>query len=135
MSEQDKFLWALCVWREARSLGSAGMLAVAWVMLNRLNSKAWGASMSNVVTARLQFSSMTALGDPETVVWPNNHISPPDAAAWHQAQEACSTVFCSEPQADPTKGATNYYSKTIAPPSWTATMIETLTVGNTIFYR
>ena len=113
----------------------AGMLAVAWVMLNRLNLKAWGPTMTDVVTTKLQFSSMTALGDPETIVYPNSHISPPDGIAWQQAQHAVSTVFSSDAQADPTHGATNYYSKTIAPPYWTASMTETLTVGNTVFYR
>lgn len=135
MSAEDTFLWALCVWREARSLGMAGMTAVAWVMLNRLNSKAWGSTMTDVVTARLQFSSMTALGDPETVVWPNSHLSPPDAEAWQQAQQAVLMVTISTPQNDPTKGGTNYYSQTIAPPDWAANMTETLQVGNTVFYR
>ena len=135
MSEQDKFLWALCVWRELRSLGPAGMLAGAWVMKNRLNSKAWGPTMTDVVTAPEQFDAMVIRGDPETVVWPNSHSSPPDAVAWQQAQEAVSTVFSSDAQGDPTKGATNYYSKTIAPPYWTASMTETLTIGNTVFYR
>ena len=135
MSEQDKVFWALCVWREARSLGKAGMLAVAWVMLNRLNSKAWGPTMTDVVTAPDQFDAMVIRGDPETVIWPNNHISPPDAVAWQQAQEAVSTAFSSDAQADPTHGATNYYSKTIAAPYWVASMTETLTVENTVFYR
>ncbi|MHB1952150.1 MAG: cell wall hydrolase [Sulfobacillus sp.] len=135
MSEDDKFLWTLCVWRELRSLGIPGMTAGAWVMLNRLNLKAWGPTMTDVVTAPEQFDAMVVRGDPETVLWPNSRLDPADAVAWQQARQIVSSVFTSEPQSDPTQGATNYYSKTIAPPSWAAAMTETLTVGNTVFYR
>ncbi len=135
MNEQDKFLWALCVWREARSLGIAGMTAVGWVMRNRLDSKAWGPTMTDVVTAPDQFDAMTIRGDPETILWPNGRLTPEDAAAWQQAQQSVAAVSTAEPKDDPTHGAMDYYSETISPPYWVSRMTKTLTVGNTVFYR
>jgi spore germination cell wall hydrolase CwlJ-like protein len=128
----DLFLFALCVWREARSLGMDGMTAVAWVIRNRLRKGEWGNTLTDVVTAHLQFSAMTALGDPETVLWPNSLTPPADAEAW---REAVAIVQEPENAVDPTHGATHYFSRIITTPSWAESMVPTLTVGNTVFYR
>ena len=134
MSQQDSYLWSLCTWREARN-SQAGMLAVAWVMWNRLQSGKWGKTMTDVVTARLQFSSMTALGDPMTILWPNSHLSPGDAAAWQYAVLCPDLVATAGQSQDPTNGSTFYFANSIAKPSWADSMTLTATIGDQEFYR
>jgi spore germination cell wall hydrolase CwlJ-like protein len=134
MNTQDTYLWSLCIWREARN-SQAGMLAVAWVLWNRLQAGKWGKTMTDVVTERLQFSSMTALGDPETVVWPNSHQSPGDLAAWQYALSCPALVIGSGQSQDPTSGACFYFAESISKPAWAESMLLTVTIGGQEFYR
>lgn len=136
MSVNDMYVWALCVWREARGDGHAAMLAVAWVMMNRLRDSKhrWGSTMHDVVEDRLQFSSMTALGDPETVLWPSRERAPADLEAFADAEIICMGLAGSSPGADPTGGAKWYFSKNIEKPHWANAMILSTTVGSQEFY-
>ena len=134
MNLQDRYLWALCIWREARN-SQAGMLAVAWVLMNRLHSKRWGLTMTDVATARLQFSSMTALGDPQTIVWANSRQSPGDLVAWQYAQSCPDLVIAAGQSQDPTSGALFYFAESISKPEWAESMLLTATIGNQQFYR
>ncbi len=60
---------ALTMWRENRGGGEAGMQSVGNVIVNRaLRSRI---SVYAVCTAAEQFSSITAKGDPELDLWPN----------------------------------------------------------------
>src|SRR6185437_2021850 len=129
-----RFMWALCIWREARGTGREGMLAVGWVMMNRLATKRWGLTMLDVVTARLQFSSMTAPGDSQTIIWPNTHCSPADLAAWRVAQDVVDLVIGAPSANDPTKGATFYFADTIDKPEWADSMRLVATIGNQEFF-
>jgi hypothetical protein len=52
---------------------------VLWTVLNRANARTpaghpmwWGGDVVSVITHPYQYSSMTALGDGETVVWPTD---------------------------------------------------------------
>lgn len=134
MTEQDKYLWSLCIFREARN-SQPGMLAVAWVMFNRLQTGKWGKTMTDVVTAHLQFSSITALGDPQTVVWPNSRLAPGDASAWQYAVLLPDLVGTAGQSQDPTSGACYYFADSISKPVWAASMLLTATIGNQEFFR
>lgn len=59
---------ALCCWRENRSGGRVGMQSVLNVLANR--AKRDNTSMYAEAVRKLQFSSMTARGDSQTVLWP-----------------------------------------------------------------
>lgn len=135
MNTQDLYIWALCVWREAMGEGYAGMLAVAWVMENRLNAEKWGATMHDVVSDRLQFSSMTALGDPMTVKWPNSQCPPADLAAWDVAQKAVSDVIRAGASQDPTNGAEFYFNPGVVKPKWAKAFQLVATIGKHEFFR
>jgi len=54
---------ALCVWKEARGEGEAGMTAVASVIFNR--ARDWSKSLHDIVYAKNQFTSMSVPSDPE----------------------------------------------------------------------
>lgn len=66
--DYNRAILALCVWREARGEGLEGMRACAHVVSNRVRAH-WG-DYSKVIAAKNQFSSMTVLGDSQTVLWP-----------------------------------------------------------------
>lgn len=133
MGERDLYLWALCVWREFRGESPEAMIAGAWVMRNRLDRKTFGATMQDVLTREYQFSAMTAKCDPNTVLWPNQWMSKPDAAAWLRAQGIVRRVAEAQPEDDPTHGATHYYATSIPEPSWAYEMTTTAKIGRTVF--
>lgn len=72
MTTQDyeKSLACLLAWREERSNGLNGMLAVLHVIRNRMASRKFGKSWSDVIAGHHQFSSMTVAGDSQTVAYP-----------------------------------------------------------------
>lgn len=63
----DKILCAICVFREARGDGNDAMRAVAHVINNR--AQAWKKTWAEVITDKNQFSSISVLGDSQTIVW------------------------------------------------------------------
>src|SRR5580698_4940206 len=67
MTIQDQVILALTMWRENRGGGTVGMQSVGNVILNRAKNQ--GKSVWHVCTAFEQFSSLTAKGDPELVLW------------------------------------------------------------------
>ena len=117
---------ALCVWREARSEGHDGMRAVAHVIFNRAKTR--NQSLSTVVYAPLQFSSMTAPKDPQRDRYP----APNDM----QADECLEivTMINNGGDFDLTEGATHYFADTIPDPSWASSMKFIKQLGHHRFY-
>lgn len=68
MTPDDIFLTKLTAWRENRGGGYAGMQSVVNVILNRAQKRA--SSPYAECIRPLQFSSITAKGDPELNLWP-----------------------------------------------------------------
>jgi spore germination cell wall hydrolase CwlJ-like protein len=64
-----KSVLALVAEREARSNGINGMLAVAFVIRNRVQK--WEKSWYDVICSHNQFSSMTVKGDSQTIWYPD----------------------------------------------------------------
>lgn len=62
-------LLLIVAWREARGDGRDAMRAVAHVIKNRADQ--WGGDLIHQITNKNQFSSMSVLGDSQTIVWPN----------------------------------------------------------------
>jgi Cell Wall Hydrolase len=98
----DQFLLALTCWRENRGGGYTGMQSVANVIMNRA-ARRWTSPYVECVRP-LQFSSITAKGDPELTLWPE-----PSDASWIQAQEIAGYA-AGGTLADITGGATLYYA-------------------------
>jgi N-acetylmuramoyl-L-alanine amidase len=132
LSEQaidDIFMLTLCCWREDRSGKGTGMTAVAWAVRNRYDRDK--TSYYAEVTARLQFSSVTAPRDPELDEWAKK-----GDPMWALAREIARGVIYG-PITDPTGGATLYYAETIPfPAAWNRSKVEqTITAGGQIFFR
>lgn len=111
MSHADYALLALCLWREARGEGHAGMTAVGCIVRNRVQKR--NSSYYAEVTRPLQFSSMTAPHDPQLGFYPT-----PGDVAWTQAQLIAGNLIDGD-VADITNGSTLYYDESISfPAKW-----------------
>jgi N-acetylmuramoyl-L-alanine amidase len=117
----------MTIWREASGEGTAGMTAVAWVILNRMKQRRQTAEQ--VCLAKWQFSSMNGGNDPGMLRWPSaNDMSFPQAFdIWQRCLNGTLP--------DPTRGATLYYATTIPAPTWTKSATFTVQIGRQRFYR
>lgn len=64
-----RFLFALCMWREARGESLRGKQLVADVIRNRVTDKRWPDTIQAVILQPKQFSAFNA-GDPNAVKFP-----------------------------------------------------------------
>ena len=81
------------------------------------------------MSAKWQFSSLTATGDPELVTWPP--LGDPQFATAMQLAEGIydNTI------PDTTNGATSYFATTIPDPAWASKMTFTVQIGKQRFYK
>ena len=100
---------ALVVWREARGEGRDGMRAVAHVIRNRVEAAHLPDQWDNVIEAKWQFSSLTAPGDSQLVIWPRS----PDPA-FDEAMEIAELIFAGN-DFDLTNGAHFYANLDLVP--------------------
>ena len=102
MDHLDIVTLALTIWRENRGGGSEGMGSVANVIQNR--AKRRSLSVYEICVQRLQFSSMTAKGDPELILWPER-----EDASWNVALQIANAAAAGNLE-DATGGAVLYYA-------------------------
>lgn len=126
---------ARTLWGEARGEGTAGMEAVAAVIVNRVDIAQqkggywWGADVISVCQKPYQFSCWNR-SDPsyrrlQDVTEENAYF----ATALRVARRALAGTL-----ADPTGGATHYHADYVAP-YWARGETPTVTIGRHIFYR
>lgn len=120
LSHADYAMTALCLWREARGQGQAGMTAVACVLRNRVHKD--NSTYFAEVTKAWQFSSITAKGDPQLGLYPL--VADPN---WITAQLVAGNVIDGDVQ-DITNGATLYWN----PDGITSTATYTLPNGSVV---
>jgi N-acetylmuramoyl-L-alanine amidase len=122
---------ARTIFGEARSEGTAGMTAVAAVIVNRVDHpRWWGHDVVNVCRTPYQFSCWNK-GDPnlakiEAVTSTNTTF----AQALDIASQAVLGALV-----DPTGGATSYYDNSIDPPYWAQGRTPSAAIGRLIFFR
>ena len=104
------------------------MQSVLNVLTNRAKSR--GTSVYTEATRKWQFSSMTAPGDPNLILYP-----PANDAQWQQALELAQQMAAGTLE-DITGGATSYYALSMAtPPYWAASMTPTVEIQGQKFFR
>jgi N-acetylmuramoyl-L-alanine amidase len=130
-SDWDISLLALCVWREASDQPVAIKQIIACTIRNRVNKPGWwGRDWTSVICKRLQYSSMTAAGDPNLIRWPL-----PTDSSWQASMQVAQdchdgTII------DQSGGATNYYDISMPePPAWAEGMTYITTVGAFRLYK
>jgi Cell Wall Hydrolase len=134
----EQWLACLCIWREARGQSLAVKTAIWHVIQNRTTDaqRRWPRTISGVIQQHMQFSSMTAAGDPNLVAWPVEPIPGQTGSDDWTAFLDCQTAVESPLAADPTNGANMYESEPPDnPPYWVKDATLTLDLVNTRFYR
>lgn len=128
----DVLTLARTIFGEARGESNAGREAVAHVVINRVNSHRFKDSVSGVCLQPMQFSCFNP-GDPNRPIILAETINSVDAV-FQECVSAAKRVIAGA-VADNTGGATHYYAKTIAPPSWTVGATFTVEIGVHRFYK
>lgn len=144
MRIQDKVFAAVCAWKENREAGIPGLTSVINVLQNRANRDR--TDIYSEAVKRLQFSSLTAPGDPELVLWAAD-----GDAQWQQALVLAKRAGNGALD-DITGGAMDYYAPkgqtwtkrytlpdgTVIPfpDSWDESkVVYTVTIGGQYFFR
>ena len=128
MTIQDQVVGALTAWRENRGGGVAGMTSVINVLVNRATHR--GTDVYTEAVRRLQFSSMTAAGDPNLILFPADNDP-----QWQEALTLASQASRGSLD-DITGGATSYYALSMTtPPYWAASMTKTVEIEGQVFFK
>ncbi|MEH6483045.1 MULTISPECIES: cell wall hydrolase [Pseudomonas] len=124
---------ARTVWGEARSEGTTGMVAVAWVIKNRADKGGWwGNTLEGVCLKKWQFSCWND-GDPNAPYLRGRKTIPP--REYMLAREAVVAVLDGH-ETDPTLGATHYYApRSVKEPAWAKGATKTTQIGHHIFFK
>ena len=116
ISSSDLNLLARCVYAEARWESYVGQVAIAAVVLNRVESPSFPNTIAGVIYQPYAF---TAVNDGQINLTPNS-------TAYKAAQDALNGW-------DPTYGAIYYYNPATATSSWIWSRQTTVTIGNHVF--
>ena len=128
VSRRDKECLALNLYWEARGEGRRGMLAVGWVVLNRVDSRQFPDTVCAVVyqggeQPPCQFSW-----------WCDGRSDRPrDYASW-RASLAVAEELLSDPPPDITRQSLFYHATSIGYP-WKRPRVQTTRIGGHVFYR
>ena len=124
---------ARTVMGEARGEGDDGMLAVAWVIINRFKANAWysGETIAGTCLKREQFSSWNP-NDPNYSLLCNL----PDTDSTLTACRNFVLEAINGMGQDPTNGSTFYHADTMNPyPSWASQYTQMAHINHQIFYK
>jgi N-acetylmuramoyl-L-alanine amidase len=114
---------ALNMYHEARGEGPLGMLAVGWVVLNRMADKNYPSTVTAVVHQGCQFSW----------VCDRRSDGPRDAGAWRAALELAAELLV-HPIPDPTRGALWYHASSVRDPGFGHRVTRVAQIGGHVFY-
>jgi uncharacterized protein (TIGR02594 family) len=131
-TSDDILTLARTIFGEARGEPNAGREAVAHVVINRVNSHRFKDTVQGVCLQPRQFSCFN-VGDPNRPI-----ILAQDLASGDPVFKECIATAQRVSEgavADNTGGATHYYAKTIAAPSWTIGATFTVEIGVHRFYK
>jgi N-acetylmuramoyl-L-alanine amidase len=122
-SQKDIRVMALNMYHEARGEGRLGMLAVGWVVLNRMADRSYPGTVTGVVYQGCQFS------------WVCDRRSdrPRDGGAWSRALEVAAELL-SRSVPDPTRGAMWYHASWLRHPSFGPDVSRVAKIGRHVFY-
>ena len=130
VSAAERELFALNLYHEARSEGSDGMIAVAWVVLNRIESEAFPDSITAVI------NEPTRSGCQWGWTCDGRSDTPTEQDNWELAQEVAALMLSDARPADPTEGAVVFHETFRATPGWLQRgATRTVTLNNHHFYR
>lgn len=121
-TQQDLACLAEALYFEARGEGREGQLAVAEVILNRVDSRRFPATVCGVINQPQQFSY--TIGGPKQIKNKN---------AYRKAIKFAETALSSATR-ELTGGATYFHTRAVSP-NWAYRFTRTARIGHHIFYR
>lgn len=131
MTDFSREVAARTIWMEARGEGALGEDCVAHVLLNRLATKRWGATLAAVCLSPYQFSCWNT-ADPNR--WSMARLADDDPVL-----QACrDQLDLAEGEADPTGGATHYLTADVlehGAPLWVTGATRTVQIGHHVFFK
>lgn len=126
----EQVFLGLVVWRESRGESDECRAAVAYSVLNRVARPAWwGKSVMSVIAKKWQYSSMTAFGDPQLVIWPTD-----TDPSWWECLEIAGAAMRGEIP-NPVPGADSYFDLSIPAPKWAKPEMFVRQIGRIRFYN
>lgn len=126
----DLVFLALAVWREARGESFVAQTAVAHSIMNRVHRPSWwGRSVTEVVTKRLQYSSLTDPHDPQLTTWPKG-----TEQSWADALRIAAGVMDGTIK-NPVPGADSYHDTSIPAPVWAGPSCFVAQIGKLRFFN
>ena len=129
--ELDIDLFARVLYGEARGEPDEGKIAIANVVMNRVNNPCWwGKDLYSVLKKPYQFSCLNDNDPNLPIIMSVTEDNPVFDRCLDIAKQAFSNKL-----PDITKGANSYYAKSIAAPKWTVGLTPTAEIGNHIFYN
>ncbi|WP_217907158.1 cell wall hydrolase [Massilia sp. BJB1822] len=138
MPNEVQLVLARTLWGEARGEGSAGMEAVACVVLNRVKRQTyWGKSVIEVCRKPYQFSCWNQNDRNYAAMLKLDANAAELADAYAIAGRAIANVLSiREAFSDSTNGATHYHARTLSPlPRWARGHATCARIGNHLFYN
>lgn len=112
---------AMNIYHEARGESFEGQIAVAEVVLTRMEKKTWPNTSCGVIWQPWQFS------------WTHEYeMRDINASSYFTAESAARVALTGTTWAN---GADHYHTVDILPPDWTDNMDVVQVIGNHIFYR
>jgi spore germination cell wall hydrolase CwlJ-like protein len=129
INEEEVRCMALNLYWEARSEGDNGMLAVGWVVLNRMAYAKYPNTVCEVI-------SQGGTTPPCEWSWrcDGRSDAPTEPTSWAQAQELARRLL-QEPPADPTHGALWFHHESLKPAKWLQSRAFTAHIGKHLFYK
>jgi spore germination cell wall hydrolase CwlJ-like protein len=124
------------VFWEARSQSTAGQVAVAQVVINRVNDSRYPDTICGVVTQAVRHSGSTLpVKHKCQFSWycDGKKDKPTDDKSWSKALLVAVTVFDGK-TVDILEGATHYHATSVYP-DWANTKTRTARIDDHIFYR
>ncbi|MCB2055809.1 MAG: cell wall hydrolase, partial [Geminicoccaceae bacterium] len=123
-------MMALDLYHEARSEGREGMVAVGWVVLNRIADPAYPDDVVAVVTQKKPGQGC------EWGWWCDGRPDrPTEADMWALAQDVAADLLGGAPPPDPTGGALWFHETFRDRPAWMGDQVRrTATIGRHHFY-
>lgn len=116
-------LMALNIYHEAKGEGRKGMLAVGWVVLNRMRDAGFPKGVEGVVQQGCQFGW----------VCDDRSDEPNEQRAWRAALKIAQDLL-TDPPPDPTRGAMWFHQASMADPGWNGRIAPAVQIGNHLFY-
>lgn len=129
-SVAERELFALNLYHEARSEGRDGMIAVAWVVLNRIPSEAFPDNITDII------NEPTGSACQWGWICDGRSDTPTEPEDWQLAQDVTELMLSDARPADPTGGAIAFHETFRRTPGWLSQSgTRTATLGNHHFYR